>query len=308
MTMPGQPGQARAVLSADEVAAYHRDGYLVPEYRLPAAVLERLVALTSEVVEKNEGSIDQPLLGVHIPGSGRQQLKVPAGFINIAAHPDILDMMEQLIGPDLILWGSVLFYKRAHQGPVTPWHRDATAYPIEPMATTSIWIAVTDSKLDNGCLRFIPGSHAAREAGTHDKTARAGEYFAGSLDAGEFDESQAVDVELQAGQMVVFDVYAIHGGRANHGARARGGYSLRFMPGTSVFRHDAAQNRDQVGYGHETRALLLVRGEDRTGRNDFRRGHPAPAAAGGTARVATATSATTPATPAMAKATAVSEP
>ena len=279
MTMPGKPGPVRAVLSADEVAAYHRDGYLVPQYRLPAAVLEQLVALTSDVVEENPRSVDQPLLGVHIPGSGRQQLKVPAGFIGIAAHPDILDMMEQLIGPDLILWGSVLFYKRAHEGRVTPWHRDATAYPIEPMATTSVWIAVTDSKLDNGCLRFIPGSHAAREAGTHDKTPRAGEYFAGSLDAGEFDESQAVDVELQAGQMVVFDVYAIHGGRANNGARARGGYSLRFMPGTSVFRHDAAQNRDQVGYGHETRALMLVRGQDRTGRNDFRRGHPAGSAA-----------------------------
>lgn len=276
MTVPGKFRPARTVLSADEVAAYHRDGYLVPEYRLPAPVLERLVALTSEVVEENAGCIDQPLLGVHVPGSGRQQLKVPAGFIDIAAHPDILDMMEQLIGPDLILWGTVLFYKRAHQGPVTPWHRDATAYPIEPMATTSVWIAVTDSKLDNGCLRFIPGSHTAREAGTHDKTAQPGQYFAGSLDAGEFDESQAVDVELQAGQMLVFDVYAIHGGRANHGARARGGYSLRFMPGTSVFRHDAAQNRDQVGYGHETRALMLVRGADKTGRNDFQRGHPAP--------------------------------
>jgi hypothetical protein len=75
----------------------------------------------------------------------------------------------------------------------------------------------------------------------------------------------------------VFDVFSVHGGHANRGTQPRGGYSLRFMPGTSRYIHDAAQDREQVGYGHETRALMLVRGQDRTGRNDFRRGHPAVA-------------------------------
>lgn len=269
--------EPRAVLSAEEVAAYHRDGYLVPRYRLSPALLDKLATLTAQVVHDNPGKVDQPLLGVHIPGSGTQDLRLPPGFVDVATHPDILDMMEQLIGPDLILWGSVLFYKRAHEGPVTPWHRDATAYPIEPMATTSVWIAVTESRKENGCLRFIPGSHLAREVGTHDRAHKPGEYFGGSLEPGEYDESQAVDVELEAGQMVVFDVFCVHGGHANKGTKPRGGYSLRFMPGTSHYLHDAARDRDQVGYGHETRALMLVRGQDRTGSNDFRRGHPAVA-------------------------------
>jgi hypothetical protein len=268
----------QAVLSAQEVAAYHRDGYLVPRYRLSPALLDKLSTLTARVLEDNPGKVDQPLLGLHVPGSGTQGLKVPPGFADIATHPDILDMIEQLIGPDLILWSSVLFYKRAHEGPITPWHRDATAYPIEPMATTSVWIAVTESRKENGCLRFIPGSHQAREVGTHDKTHKPGEYFAGSLDPREVDESKAVDVELEPGQMVVFDVFTVHGGHANRGTKPRGGYSLRFMPGTSRYMHDAAQDRDKVGYGHESRALMLVRGEDRTGRNDFRRGHPATTA------------------------------
>ena len=265
----------QAVLSAQEVAAYHRDGFLVPRFRLSPALLDKLATLTAQVIEDNPGKVDQPLLGVHIPGGGTQGLKLPHGFIDIAAHPAILDMLEQLIGPDVILWGSVLFYKRAHEGPVTPWHRDATAYPIEPMATTSVWIAVTESRKENGCLRFIPGTHRERQVGAHDKTHKPGEYFGGSLDPSEYDESHAVDVELEPGQMVVFDVFTVHGGHANRGTRPRGGYSLRFMPGTSHYMHDAAQNRQEVGYGHETRALMLVRGKDRTGRNDFRRGHPA---------------------------------
>ncbi|WP_077002838.1 phytanoyl-CoA dioxygenase family protein [Variovorax sp. KK3] len=275
MPVGEQAPAGHRILSPEEVAAYHRDGFLVPSYRLPPDMLAKLAALTSRVIADNPERIDQPLVGVHIPGSGTQSLEVPPGFLDIAAHPDILDLMEQLIGPDLILWGSVLFYKRAQQGPVTPWHRDATAYPIEPMATTSVWIAVTPSTRENGCLRFIPGSHRAREVGDHDTTHRPGEYFGGSLDPQTFDESQAVDVQLEPGQMVVFDVFTIHGGHANTGMQPRGGYSLRFMPGNSVFLHDAAHNRGEVGYGHETRALMLVRGKDRTGRNDFQRGHPA---------------------------------
>lgn len=269
-------GARPAVLSADEVAAYRRDGFLVPRFRLSPPVLARLGTLVDQVVRDNPDRVDQPFLSVHLPGSAPQAARIPGGFLDVATQPGLLDLMEQLAGPDLILWSSVLFYKRAHEGPATPWHRDATAYPIEPMATTTAWIAVNDSRRDNGCVRFIPGSHRGREAGRHDRTHRPGDYFAGSLDPDSFDASTAVDVELEAGQMVVFDVFTIHGGRPNQGTRPRGGYAVRFMPGTSVYRHDAAQNRDLVGYGHDTRALMLVRGQDRTGRNDFRRGHPAP--------------------------------
>jgi len=88
----------------------------------------------------------------------------------------------------------------------------------------------------------------------------------------EFDESQAVDIELEPGQMVLFDVYTIHGAPHNLGKNPRAGYALRFMPSTSFFNHDGAMHRGEPGYAHDTRALMLVRGVDRSGRNDFTRG------------------------------------
>jgi ectoine hydroxylase-related dioxygenase (phytanoyl-CoA dioxygenase family) len=97
--------------------------------------------------------------------------------------------------------------------------------------------------------------------------------FSGSLDPTSFDESLAVDVPLEPGQLVIFDVYTIHGSRANRNTTPRAGFSCRYMPGTSVYHHERAEVRYQPGYGHESRALMLVRGEDRTGRNDFERGH-----------------------------------
>ena len=87
----------------------------------------------------------------------------------------------------------------------------------------------------------------------------------------EFDESLAKDVELEAGQMLLFDVYMTHGARPNTGSRPRAGYALRFMPATSHYDHDSAIPGGDTS--RETKALFLVRGVDRCGRNDFRRGH-----------------------------------
>jgi len=262
-----------SVLTAPEIAAYHRDGYVVPRYRLPAAELARLQRLTEKILLDNPHLRDAPITCPHVPGSGVQGLKSSPEWLDVSTAPAILDMMEQLLGPDLILWGSNLFYKRALEGPTTPWHRDGRHWVMRPLVTVSVWIAITDSMLDNGCLRFIPGSHASQELGEHYDAAEPGLIFPGTIRADEFDEADARDIEVEAGQMVLFDAYTIHGARANRGTRPRGGYSLRFMPATSHFHHDAAVRRDTPGSAQHTRPLILVRGMDRAG-NDFRRGHP----------------------------------
>lgn len=266
----------RGPLSQDELDAYRRDGFVVPAFRLADDRLAQLQRLTERLVAENPQMADAPIASPHVPGSGPQAVKGDRAFLQIATQPDILDLVEQIVGPDIILWGTTMFYKKPRQANATPWHRDGFAWPIEPLATTSIWIAAYDSTVANGCLRCIPGSHAARQVGTHDRSRRDDLFFSGALDGGEFDESTARDIELQAGQMVVFDVYTIHGARPNSGASVRAGYSLRFMPGTSFFNHDSRADSDEPGFSHTSRPLLLVRGQDRTGRNDFRRGHPVP--------------------------------
>lgn len=261
------------VLCDEEVRRYRADGFLVPDFRLPADVVERLRAAADQLVADRPELIDHPIIGPHLPGGGMHGLYTDGAFLEVAVHPLVLDAVEQLVGPDVILWNSLLFYKRAKEGPSVPWHRDGFGYPIDPIATTSLWIAVTDSTTDNGCLRFIPGSHRTTDPGEHDKTPREGEMFSGALDPSSFDESTAVDIVLQPGQLVIFDVYTIHGSQPNNGTEARSGFACRYLPATSVYRHGEAEVRDQPGYGHESRALMLVRGVDRSGQNDFERGH-----------------------------------
>src|SRR5262249_8762014 len=157
--------------------------------------------------------------GPHIPGAGN--LRSGPGWMEFATHPVILDMIEQTIGPDIILRGTIVFYKRPSTGTATPWHRDALSIAISPLATTSVWIAASDSRVDNACLRFIPGSHKTRSRGTHtyDPAVKAP-----VLDPSEFDAGAAVDVQVEAGQMIIFDIFTVHGSRPNLGTRERAAF------------------------------------------------------------------------------------
>lgn len=265
-------------LDAAALAAYRRDGFVVPAFRFEGAQLARLQALSRRLVADNPQLADRPMNSPHVPGSGGQGLKSGDGWLEFVTEPRLLDMIEQLLGPDLILWGTNLFYKRPETGPATAWHRDAVNNTIvKPLETVACWVAVTDSRIENSCLRFIPGSHRARELGKHIQVPRADLTFGTILDPAEYDEATAVDVELAAGQMVLFDVFSIHGARHNLGRLERTGFAMRYMPASSHYDHDATPeyHRRNPEFGHDTRPLMLVRGVDRCGRNDFRRGHPA---------------------------------
>ncbi|HVZ17128.1 MAG TPA: phytanoyl-CoA dioxygenase family protein, partial [Terriglobales bacterium] len=200
-----------------------------------------------------------------VDGKGSQNVVTESGWLDIARHPQILDMMEQLIGSDLVLWTSTLFHKAPEVGPATPWHRDGAFYPINPLATTSVWIAVYESALENACLRVIPGSHIPQKLGHHTDGHWRDSKDGGSIAADEIDETKAVDVELQPGQMVIFDVYTVHGSRPNIGKRPRAGYSVRFFPATSHYDHFASDKDYKVAGGVRNRELILVRGRDRAG-------------------------------------------
>jgi ectoine hydroxylase-related dioxygenase (phytanoyl-CoA dioxygenase family) len=211
----------------------------------------------------------------HVPGNGVQGLRSFDGWMEFAAHPGILDLVEQIAGPDLILRGTAAFYKRPGKGPATAWHRDASVQPITPLCSTHVWIAASESRIDNACLRFLPGSHKAKDAGQHNYDQLHADGTVGpALIAGEIDPSGAVDIELEPGQMVIFDVFTAHASQPNSGKRERASYALRYMPATSHYDHEGTPPELSTnGYGHHTRPLILVRGVDRAG-NDLKRGHP----------------------------------
>ena len=252
------------MLSKTDSERYHADGYVVPDYRVPEKVICDVRARHDRLIAGH------PEFEDYCPAL----LAFDTWFLNVARIPEIVDMVEQLIGPDIALWNSSFFAKPARKGSRTPWHQDGRYWPIRPLATCSVWIAVDPSTTENGCLRVIPGSHRQRRLMAHGINGEEGLSLPLELADSEYDESEARDIVLEQGQVSLHDVFLAHGSEPNRSDRPRRGMTLRYMPTTSVFDRDLAvrQSNRRGGLLDLTeRTLYLVRGEDRSGgRNDYR--------------------------------------
>lgn len=251
------------MLTEAELARYREDGWVVPDFRLPEAALADIRAAQERLVARKPEYADYcPALLAH-----------DLSFLNYARIPEIVAMVGQILGGDFALWNSSLFAKPAYKGTRTPWHQDGEYWPIRPIATCTAWIAVDDATPENGCLRVIRGSHKQGRLFRHKTNDGPGLSLNQELEPSEYDEKDAVDIVLKAGQVSLHDVFLIHGSEPNRSARPRRGMTLRFMPLTSVFDRELAHRQvEQMGLkvSHTERTLWLMRGEDRTGRNDFR--------------------------------------
>ena len=248
-------------LSEAEVDRYHEDGYVIPEYRLPEETLQDIRADYDRLLARHPEFRDYcPML-----------LRYDLSFLNYARDSNILDMVAQVIGPDIILWNSSFFAKPAVNGKKTPWHQDGEYWPLRPLATCTVWLAIDEATVENGCLKFMPGSHKRKELRPHRTNKDPNFTLHQELLESEYDDEKAVPLELEAGQMSLHDVYLLHGSEANDSGKPRRGMTMRFMPGTSVFDREKAKQLSR-GLGvvdHSDRTIYLMRGQDKTGENDF---------------------------------------
>ncbi|TQV78466.1 phytanoyl-CoA dioxygenase family protein [Denitrobaculum tricleocarpae] len=262
-------------LSPEDIARYRKDGYLVPRFRLSQERIAGLRATLDELIEANPDVRPEKLVSAHIEGKNAEGVRGSAAFLELAREPEILDMVSDLIGEDIILWGCQIFCKPGRTGFETPWHQDGHYWPIRPLATCTVWVALDPSTRANGCLRVIPGSHGTGALFPHLHETREDIVLSDRTAEDAFDAGTAVDLELEPGEMSLHDVFMIHGADANVSAQRRAGVAIRYMPATSVFERDLRplDGKSGIPVNFATRPLWLLRGEDRTGRNDFAIGH-----------------------------------
>ena len=262
-------------LSAEEVARFHDEGLVIPDYRLPADVLARMQGEVDQLIARNPDVRPEALSGAHNPWGQSAKLIGSQSFLDLCCHPEILDMVEQLIGPDIVLWGSQMFCKPAGHGLAVPWHQDGQYWPLDPLATVTVRIAIEDSIPENGCMRYIPGSHKARKLEHHEITTASN--MALKQQIPDIDESRAVDDVLYAGMISIHDVYLLHGSAENRSSKRRSDYAIRYMPATTRYVRDPEFPANKLASEHMNyinRPLWLVRGQDRAG-NDYQVGHGA---------------------------------
>ena len=140
------------MLTQAQIGQYQTEGFVVPDFRLSDSLLDDIAAAHTQLVRRHPDVRDYC----------SAVLAFDTWFLNIARIPEILDMVCQLLGDDVALWNSSFFAKPARVGTKTPWHQDGEYWPIRPLATCTVWIAIDKTTTENGCLRVIPRSHHAK--------------------------------------------------------------------------------------------------------------------------------------------------
>lgn len=265
----------RAGLTSAEVQAYHRDGLVVPDFRLPTQQHRRLEAAAGRLLTARPDLRPEFIPNPHVPWNADPATHaLAAEFFACATEPAILDLVESVLGPDIIFWAAALFCKPPGEGREVAWHQDGVYWPIDPAETLTVWVAIDAATPENGSMQYLPGSHQLGVL-PHEASDREGLVLNTAIVESAVDTSTAVSVELQPGQVSMHHIHLVHGSPPNRSARRRAGLTLRYMPSTSHFDRGrtmgAASNTAPVEFAN--RPIWLVRGVDRCGRNDFSVGH-----------------------------------
>ena len=215
------------MLTNEEIKKYKEEGYLVPNFQMPEKDLLEIEELHDSLVKKF------PKFKNYCPAI----LLHDERFLKYCFNEKILNIIEQLIGKNFALWNSSFFAKPALNGYATPWHQDGQYWPIRPLATCSVWLAIDDATSKNGCLKFIKGSHKDKKLKKHKINKSEKLTLNQELLKSEYIEKNSVDLILKRGQVSLHDVYMVHGSEENKSPHSRRAMTMRFMPTTSIFDH-----------------------------------------------------------------------
>ena len=237
-------------LTETQLDAYERDGFLFPLHAMTSdealAMRHRLERTEADYAAGNHG---QPL--AHYLSGGGSHAVCPVAS-DLCRHPIIADAAESLLGPDLMAWGVSFFVKEARDGRVVTWHQDLMYWGFgETSDQVTAWIALTPSTVENGCMRFVAGSHRRHFVPHVDSPSDKNMLSRGQEIAVDVDDDEATDIVLEPGQFSLHHGMLFHSSGPNTSNDRRIGIAIRYVN----------PNARQVD--GSTEHALLVRGADR---------------------------------------------
>ncbi len=200
---------------------YERDGYVIVRNVVDAELVREVREHVDWLRAKNPNLRAEQL--------GHTLMTDDPFWVRLISDDRLLDVVEQFIGPNIALFASHYIAKPPFDGQPVLWHQDGSFWPLEPMEVSTLWLAADDTTPENGCMRVIPGSHSTD---LQDMQAETGveNVLSAQIDPAMVDESQAVDIILNAGDVSIHHPNIIHGSNANHSPRWRRGLTIRYIP------------------------------------------------------------------------------
>jgi phytanoyl-CoA hydroxylase len=262
--------RAARLRRGEAASLYDHQGYLVVPDVLEPAVLTAARAEATAICRgllgdiggvsaasegEDEATVLRRYLCIHFPH------KISALMRDIARLPAVIDVLTDVIGPNVKMMQSMLFIKSEGK-PGQAWHQDETHIPTRDRSLTAVWIALDDATVHNGCLWVIPGSHRAgvlypdreQDDSRFDCTREAYGF--------RYREQDAVPVELPAGAALVFDGHLLHRSLPNTGRHGmRRALVNHYMSAESLLPWFPPGERESMGT-LDHRDVMLVAGED----------------------------------------------
>jgi non-heme Fe2+,alpha-ketoglutarate-dependent halogenase len=213
------------MLSQDQIEAYHRDGYSFPHKALSDAEL----AECCDGLARYEAWLGKPVNQGDWRWRSQAYTLLP-WLDRLTRHKRILDAVEDLIGPDILVFTSTFFIKEAHSPTFAAWHQDATYFGIEPYEHVTAWVALTDATEEAGCMEVVPARGAPQQL----RHAALG--LQNSINGGgqqivdEFDQRDSVMMTVPAGSFSLHHTLCRHRSAPNRAAHRRVGIGISYIP------------------------------------------------------------------------------
>lgn len=220
-------------LTPDQTARYARDGFLAGVPVFDAAEVARIRAAIEGLERDHATGAGGRTLGQYFRVNG--QLVIPL-LADLARTLAILDAVESLLGPDLLVWSVELFIKEPGSPATVSWHQDLTYWGMrETDDEVTAWVALSDVSVEAGCMRFVPGSHRGGMA-AHEDTFAADNLLSRGQRIADVDETAAVHGALAPGEMSLHHGRCVHASGPNRSADRRIGLAIRYV--TPAVRSD----------------------------------------------------------------------
>jgi len=146
---------------------------------------------------------------------------------DLLCEPRMVALVKDILGPDVIGWGSHFFCKMPHDGRSVAWHQDASYWPLTPSKAVTVWLAIDDADEANGCMQFIAGSQHSGQVTYRPSSDAEGNVLNQTVENAEQYGELVLD-ELRAGEVSLHSDLLLHGSAANHSDRRRCGLTLRY--------------------------------------------------------------------------------
>jgi hypothetical protein len=241
-----------ATLSRAEIETYNRLGFISPrdlfspaEAHANCAYFDRLLAQVPET-------------GAYSINCYQARCR---GIWDLCTELRILDLVEDIVGSNIVCWASHFFCKMPGDPKTVPWHQDASFWKLSPARTVTVWLAIDDADAENSAMRFLPGTH---DKGHHAFAASGGDAVLRLETLGAEPMGEPFTNALEVGQVSLHADMLVHGSLPNRSDRRRCGLTIRYCP-------------PEVGFTDEAWASsvepILCRGADPYGRWPH---HPRP--------------------------------